>query len=110
MRRLSKRRNARIQKNVPGLNAAEAKKLGRSVSLRSDWEGIKVDVMWDIVHTKFSQHPELAEKLLATGDAYLVEGNTWHDRTWGTDLRGNGANLLGKILMAERDTLRKDAH
>lgn len=91
-----------------GMNATEAKKLGRSVSLRPDWERVKTGIMRAVVHAKFSQHPELAEKLMATGNAYLAEGNTWHDRVWGIDENRNGANLLGIILMEERDTMVKE--
>ena len=85
-----------------GLNPSEAKKLGREVSLRSDWEDIKIAVMKDIVRAKFDQNPDLAGQLIATGDEYLEEGNTWGDRVWGT-VDGKGANNLGIILMSERE-------
>ena len=88
------------------LNASEAKKLGRKVPLRADWEIIKMDVMMRIVQAKFEQHPELAEKLLQTDTAYLEEGNTWGDRVWGT-VDGKGANNLGRILMQVREILRE---
>lgn len=88
------------------LNPSEAKKFGRKIPLRKDWEAIKVKVMEDIVLAKFSQHPELAEKLLATGNAHLEEGNSWGDKVWGT-VGGVGANNLGKILMRVRETLRE---
>ncbi len=48
---------------------------------------------------------DLAQRLLATGDAELVEGNNWGDRFWGI-CRGEGRNELGKILMKVRDELR----
>ena len=89
---------------TPGL----AKKLGRHVSLRPDWEDIKVTVMLQLLRSKFSQ-PELKQKLLDTGDAYLQEGNYWYDAFWGVDLRtGTGKNVLGRLLMKIRDELRKD--
>ena len=84
------------------LTAAESKKLGRQIKLRSDWDQIKVSVMKDIVYAKFTQNPDLLEKLLKTNDAYLEEGNTWGDRIWGT-VNGSGANLLGQILMSLRE-------
>lgn len=87
------------------LNPSQAKKLGRSINLRKDWEQIKFGVMSDIVRCKFTQNPDLADKLLATGDAYLEEGNTWGDRVWGT-VNGSGRNLLGQILMTVREELR----
>lgn len=40
--------------------------------------------MEELVRAKFTQNPDLADKLLATGDAHLEEGNTWGDRIWGT--------------------------
>ena len=64
------------------LNPSEAKKLGRRVNLRKDWEAVKVKIMEEIVREKFTQNTELADKLLATGDAYLEEGNIWGDRIW----------------------------
>ena len=81
------------------LDPAQAKKKGKSVELRKDWENIKVQVMETLVWIKFSQNPQLREKLLATGDAILQEGNNWGDRFWGTDDDGNGENHLGHILM-----------
>ena len=87
------------------LNPTEAKKLGRKVSLRPDWENVKVGVMEDLVYAKFSQNTDLQEKLIDTGDEYLEEGNTWGDRVWGA-VNGVGANLLGQILMEVREELK----
>lgn len=85
---------------------SESKKFGRKVKLRADWESVKVDFMRDIVYAKFLQNPELAEKLLATGGAELIEGNHWHDTFWGVDSKtGAGKNWLGKILMEVRANL-----
>lgn len=90
------------------LTPSQAKLLGRSVQLRGDWEQVKFDIMKEIVRAKFEQCPEIAEKLLATGDARLEEGNTWGDRTWGT-VRGVGSNHLGRILMEVREEMGKKA-
>lgn len=87
------------------LNPSEAKRLGRRVRLRSDWEQVKDQVMLDVVRAKFDQHPDLAQKLLATGDEELVEGNDWGDIYWGV-YKGHGKNMLGKILMRVRAELR----
>ena len=87
------------------LNPSESKRLGRRVKLRSDWEQVKDDVMLDVVRAKFNQHPDLAQKLLATGDEELVEGNDWGDTYWGV-CNGRGKNMLGKILMRVRAELR----
>ena len=86
----------------------KSKGVGRRVPLRPDWEDVKVGIMEEIVRAKFTQHPELAAKLLATGDKVLVEGNHWGDTCWGVDTRtGQGENHLGKILMKVREELKQ---
>ena len=87
-----------------------AKRMGRNVQLRPDWEKVKVDVMRTGLMLKFTD-AALAEKLLATGDEELVEGNWWHDNTWGnchcTECsRKGGRNLLGMLLMELRKELQ----
>lgn len=90
------------------LAPAEAKRRGRHVRLRDDWEEIKDGIMEEIVRAKFSQNPRLKAELLATGEAQLIEGNTWNDRYWGVDVRsGIGKNHLGIILMKVRSELKK---
>lgn len=86
------------------LSAPDAKRLGRRVSLRPDWETVKFDIMDQICKAKFLQNPDLAWKLVATGSAELIEGNTWGDRIWGV-CNGAGENHLGLILMDIRDDL-----
>ena len=72
------------------------------------WESRKVQTMRDIVWAKFSQNPKLARKLLATGMRYLEETNWWGDKVWGV-YRGEGQNLLGKILMDIRARLANES-
>ena len=86
-------------------NPVQAKRLGRKVKLRDDWEEVKLDIMTEIVSQKFLQHPHLIEMLLQTGDEELIEGNKWGDRFWGV-CKGKGENHLGKILMKIRDTYK----
>ncbi len=69
------------------------------------WDARKVRVMREVLWAKFSQHPELAQKLLATGDKYLEETNQWNDPYWGV-YQGKGENVLGKLLMETRTRLR----
>ena len=88
------------------ISGKDAKRLGRCVKLRPDWEEIKVKVMQWVIHQKFKE-PALRQKLLDTGDALLIEGNSWGDTFWGF-CNGCGHNMLGKILMAERDAIRKE--
>lgn len=83
-----------------------AKRLGRKVELRPDWEEIKNGLMEDVVREKFTQHEDLKQLLLATGDAELEEGNDWGDDYWGVILKtGEGRNELGKALMKVRAEL-----
>ncbi|HEU0076845.1 MAG TPA: NADAR family protein [Longimicrobiaceae bacterium] len=84
---------------------AQAKRLGRGLALRPGWEEMKLDVMRTLVREKFSRHPALAERLLATGDVELVERNYWRDSFWGV-CGGRGENHLGCILMDLRAELR----
>ena len=89
------------------LAPSDAKRRGRHVRLRQDWESVKDGIMEEIVRVKFTQNPKLKEQLLSTGDAILIEGNTWNDRYWGVDARsGVGKNHLGKILMKIRSELK----
>lgn len=83
----------------------DAKRLGRTVPLRHDWEEVKDGVMLTICRYKFSRHPALRAALLATGDHELVEGNTWGDTYWGV-CNGVGKNRLGQILTQIRAELR----
>ena len=89
---------------------SKAKWLGRRVPLRADWEEVKIDVMRRVNRDKFTRHAHLREKLLATGERELIEGNTWRDHFWGVSLTtGKGRNELGKILMEIRAELRASA-
>lgn len=93
---------ARILALSPGL----AKRCGREVRMREDWECVKELFMQQYVVEKFKREP-FRSQLLATGDEEIQEGNTWGDVFWGVDLRtGQGENRLGKLLMKVRATLR----
>lgn len=87
-----------------GLDPSNAKRRGRRVKLRPDWESVKDGLMADIVTAKFEQNPELAARLIATAPAELIEGNSWGDTYWGV-CGGQGENRLGLILMAVRSKL-----
>ena len=97
--------NENTQMNISILGTpAQAKHYGRTVALQPDWEEVKLEIMAEIVHAKFMQNPSLKEKLAATEDVYLEEGNTWGDTYWGV-CNGRGENHLGKTLMELRDCL-----
>mgnify|MGYP000706972747 CR=1 FL=1 len=87
------------------MRAIVAKKTGKKIDLISDWEKVKLSVMFEVVFAKFSQNEELKQKLLATGNEELVEGNNWGDTFWGA-VNGVGENHLGKILVKVRTALR----
>lgn len=88
------------------LTPGQAKRRGRKVNLRPDWEQLKDEVMYRIVDAKFRQNSNLRYLLVSTGDAYLEEGNTWGDTYWGV-CNGVGQNKLGEILMRVRSELRQ---
>lgn len=83
----------------------KAKYAGRAVTLRPDWEEVKILVMEKGLCIKF-QVPVLKVKLIATYPQELIEGNYWGDEIWGVNLKnGKGQNLLGKLLMKVRQEL-----
>lgn len=86
----------------------EAAKMGRDRSrpLRSDWEAVKDDIMREALYAKFTQHPDLTDKLLETGNARLVE-HTKNDSYWGDGGDGIGKNMLGQLLMEVRERIRE---
>jgi ribA/ribD-fused uncharacterized protein len=82
-----------------------AKKAGKAVQLREDWEQVKVPVMRFLLRLKF-YHAPYTKALLATGDDQLIEGNYWKDTFWGV-CDGVGENWLGRLLMEIREELRE---
>lgn len=92
-----------MRASTPG----HAKRLGRRVSLRTDWEKVKVEVMYDLLKRKFARGTDLAVALVETEDAELEEGNWWGDTFWGTHY-GKGENMLGKLLMRVRKELMEE--
>ena len=94
------------------LTPGQAKRMGRKVSLRPDWEDVKEDIMLEGLCIKFADE-QLADWLVATGDAELVEGTTWHDNEWGDCSCPKcrnivGKNKLGKLLMKVRDMIKEE--
>lgn len=90
--------------------AGRAKRAGRRIKIRGDWEQVRLEVMLQLLREKFSD-PALGSVLLATGECPLVEGNHWHDTFWGvcTDCGkgcvGVGENWLGRLLEQVRNEL-----
>lgn len=90
---------------LSSVDPAEAKKRGREIECREDWENVKVKIMEDALRYKFSD-PDMKQRLINTFPKYLIEGN-WHgDTIWGVCKRSRkGKNLLGQALMKIRDEL-----
>lgn len=88
--------------------SGKAKRMGRVLKLDMSvpaWNTLKVAIMYDLIHQKFSKEP-FRTKLLATGDAELIEGNWWSDTFWGVCM-GKGENRLGVLLMKVREDLKE---
>ncbi len=101
---------------LPAKRAGQAKKWGRTVNLRSDWDIVKFHIMEKLLLEKFN--PEKKDVILRynryykvleeTGDELLIEGNYWHDNLWGNCLcdkcmKIEGKNHLGLLLMKVRE-------
>lgn len=96
--------------NAP--TAAIAKKMGRKVDMRPDWEQIKINVMWELLWYKFKV-PFLKQLLLDTENEEMEEGNYWHDNYCGicscNKCVGKEAyNVLGKLLIHRRSGCKGD--
>ena len=95
------------KKRFKGLMPGQAKKLGRRIKMRSDWNDIKLQIMKELLRKKFNREP-FKQQLIDTGDEELVEGNRWGDTYWGV-CRGRGQNKLGKLLMQVRKEINDDS-
>lgn len=95
------------RKEFINITPGDSKKMGRTVSLRPDWEAVKETVMYQILLSKFEKHPYLMQLLEDTGTKYLEETNYWDDTYWGV-CKGLGKNRLGKLLMKIRDDARAE--
>lgn len=80
-----------------------AKRLGGFATKRDDWDEIKLAVMGQLLVQKFAI-PELRQQLIDTGDARIIEGNTWGDVFWGV-CKGKGENHLGRLIESIRESI-----
>lgn len=60
----------------------DAKKLGQVVPLRNGWGDIKYSIMKELVLQKFENNFDFRDRLLATRNVELIEGNNWGDTYW----------------------------
>jgi predicted NAD-dependent protein-ADP-ribosyltransferase YbiA (DUF1768 family) len=77
----------------------EARKIGQAAPLRPDWNVIRIAVMTQLVCENFRQHPDLATKLIATGDGRLINGVD-SSRYWGDYHQGRNWLIL-ELVRAE---------
>ena len=98
----AKTRDSEERKNFTVMDSAKtAIYWGKKLDLRSDWEDVKVDIMAELLRSKFS-NPTLKQKLLDTDDALIIASG---DRFWG-QVNGEGENTLGILLMKVREELK----
>ncbi|TYJ24311.1 hypothetical protein E1A91_A08G252200v1 [Gossypium mustelinum] len=96
-----------IDKIKSAKSPEEAARMGRLTQrrhphlVRSDWESVKIDVMYRALKCKFSIYPHLNSMLLLTAGSVLVEASP-HDLFWGGGRDGEGLNYLGRLLMKLR--------
>lgn len=93
---------------IAELSTGAAKRHGRALAMREDWEAVKVPIMLRLLQKKF-RDPILKAALLQTGERYLCESNYWHDNFWGNcdcnTCLNTGQNMLGVLLMQVRKEL-----
>lgn len=99
-----KTQDTEIRHIMSTMSAKQAKKFGRSLK-DPKWFDKSVRIMYEVLTAKFTQHVDLRKKLIATGDAKLVEGNNWNDTFCGM-CHGKGDNVLGCLLMMVREDLK----
>ena len=79
----------------------------RNLKLRSDWEEVKQDVMFDAVYYKFKQNKDILQKLLDTGNAPIDEAPD-KENCWGSGPNNDGQTNYGKLLIKVREKLRTE--
>lgn len=82
----------------------QAKRMGKQIPMRKDWEGVRVAVMLELLRQKFSVG-YLRDALIETGNREIIEENTWNDVFWGV-CNGFGQNWMGELLMQVREEIR----
>jgi ribA/ribD-fused uncharacterized protein len=87
-------------------SATQAKSLGnaRFKKKRSDFKQVRTTLMTRAVYTQAKTYSNIAERILQTGSANLVE-NSQFDYYWGCGRDHRGDNHYGKILMNVRSKL-----
>lgn len=95
----------------------EQKAIGRRIKNYDDakWAAVRYEIVKEAIRAKFTQHADLKEKLLASGNKHIVEASPY-DVVWGIGMgedhpdrfdesKWRGDNLLGKCIMDVRAEL-----
>jgi ribA/ribD-fused uncharacterized protein len=98
----SKTLDLEARKSFTTCSSGEAKKMGKTLQIRPDWDKVKVSIMKELIGLKFL-NGEMSRMLMDTGSVELIEGNNWGDVFWGV-CKGKGKNWLGRLLMEERES------
>ena len=95
---------------------AEAKAIGGGITSLPEWNEYKYIAADKVSYARYTQNPELCERLCATGSCKLVEASP--DTDWGigvsiwddqiTDGEGEGENNFGKSTARVRARLQKE--
>ncbi|MFK0282726.1 NADAR family protein [Streptomyces sp. NPDC090499] len=95
---------ARVRTSIAAADrGAAARALAVEAPRREGWEQVRTAVMTALLRAKFAHHPDLAEILLATGDATLVYDDA--DSAYWGDRGGRGRNWAGRLLELVRSEL-----
>jgi len=100
---------AELIRTQPSARSARSEAGFQRAHQRPDWFEVNVEAMDVVLQEKFTQHKDLREKLLETGNRELIEDSP-DDVFWGVGRDGQGRNELGKALMRLRERLREYMH
>lgn len=107
----AKTENADMRYAISMMSPSDAKRAGRGLKLREDWDDIKLAVMTRLLAKKF-RDPLLRAGLINSSPKELIEGNYWHDNFWGictcercVASGETPGNHLGRLLMELRASL-----
>lgn len=93
-------------------SAYESKMRGRAIKLRDDWGDTRNAFCWyvmlEAIVAKATQHQEMFDALIATGNRWIYE-DSQKDDIWGWRYHADhrGKNLLGEAVMQTRFFVHK---
>lgn len=98
--------NINLRIKLAAMSPYDAKRLAKKISLRPDWEAIKIEVMRTAIKHKFKKGTKWHENLTKNPEP-IIERNNWHDNFWGDCLCEKcesklGLNWLGKLIEEQR--------